>query len=454
MTRASSRLAARPALPYVALAAVPLAVTTVFLVLGGGYVLDDWWLRANARFDGTWSVGGEHTGQRPLAVPLWVLVHDIWAGRPVPALVFQGIGGAVFAVCLALLLRRVVAERTAIAVAATWAVLPTHLSLEVWLACVNLVWSQAAAAAGIVVGWREDRRWWHLGGAALCFTFAVLAYEANVVVAALAVVALPWVRSGRPDWPLVATVGAASTVSMLWVAAHWFEGKEPGSLATVQDVFAANIAWAFTNPGPLARAITAAGAVALSVAVGRLLLPSFRRSAGTAEWLMVAGVGVMAAGTAPFAFFVYEPIGSGDRMNGLSAVGGALFLVGLTCLLARVARPLAVLAVAAGLTAATLMRAERLQLWSLAGADADAIVEATVAAVPRPEGLIVLGPEPVVRWKVLAFLERSSIESALELAYDDRDVRAELAQNERRFLSTPAYARIDIRPVSALDDQD
>ena len=454
MTRETFRLASRPALPYLALAAIPLAVTTVFLVLGAGYVLDDWWLRANAHFDGTWSVGGEHTGQRPLAVPLWALAFDAWAGKPVPALLLQGTGGAVFAVCLALLLRRVVEERTAIAVAATWAVLPTHLSLEVWLSSINLVWSQAAAAAGIVIGWRDDRRWWHLGGAALCFSFAVLAYEANIVVAALAVVVLPWVRSGRPDWPFVAVVGASSSASMLWVAAHWFEGKEPGSLAPVQDVFAANVAWAFTNPGPVARAITAVAAVALSVAVGRLILPSFRRSTGTAEWLMVAGVAVMAAGTVPFAFFVYEPIGVGDRMNGLSAVGGALFLVGSACLVARLARPLAVVAVAAGLTAATVMRADRLQLWSLAGNDADAIIEATVAAVPRPEGLIVLGPEPVVRWKVLAFLERTSIESALELAYGDRDIRAELTQSERRFLSTPAYARIDIRPISALDDHD
>jgi hypothetical protein len=452
LSRTIVRLASRPALPYIGLAAVPLVVTAVFLGLGAGYVLDDWWLRANARFDGTWSVGGEHTGQRPLAVPLWVLAYDTWAGRPVPALVLQGIGGAVFAVCLALLLRRVMAERTAIAVAATWAVLPTHLSLEVWLSCIGLVWSQAAAAAGLVVGWRDDRRWWHLAAAAACFAFAVLAYEANVVVAAIAVVLLPWVRSGRPDWRLVGVVGASSSASMLWVAAHWFEGKEPGAVAPVQDVFAANVAWAFTNPGPVARGLTAVAAVVFAVAVGRLLLPSFRRSAGTAEWLMVVGVGVMAAGTVPFAFFVYEPIGAGDRMNGLSAVGGALFLVGLACLLARAARPLAVVAVAAGLTAATVTRADRLQLWSLAGTDADAIVEATVAAVPRPEGLIVLGPEPVVRWKVLAFLERSSIESALELAYDDRDVRAVLTQNEQRFLSTPGYARIDIRPISALDD--
>ncbi|MFP5377838.1 MAG: hypothetical protein ACLGIO_13805 [Acidimicrobiia bacterium] len=450
MNRTAARLS--PPLAYVGLAAIPLATATAFLVLGAGYVLDDWWFRANARFDGGWSVAGDHTGQRPLAVPLWALAFGVWAGRPVPAVLLQAAAGGLFAVCLALLLRRVLPEPLSVAVAGAWALLPTHLSLEVWLSCINLAWSQAALAVGLLVGWRDDRRWWHLAAMGGCFALAVLAYEANVVVAAVAAVALPWLRDRRPDWTLVAVAAASSAAALLWVTTHWFEGKRPGSPAPVQDVFAANVAWGFVNPGPVARALTGAAAVARAGASARLLLPSFRRSAGRPEWMILAGTGVMAAGTLPFLLYAYEPLGAGDRVNGLSAVGGALFLVGVAALAARLAPVLAVVLAAAGIAAAGVMRAERLELWSLAGRDADAIVQATVAAVPEPNGLLVFGPRPIARWKVLAFLDRTSIESALELAYDDRAVRSELTHSEERFRSAPAAARIDIRPLSALDD--
>lgn len=409
-------------------------------------------MRANAHFDGTWSVAGAHAGQRPLAVPLWALAFDLWAGHPAPAVLLQAAAGALFAVCLAFLLRRVIPEPVALAVAAVWAFLPTHLSLEVWLSCMNLAVSQAAIGVGLLVGWRDERRWWHLAAFAGCFAFAVLAYEANVVVAALAVVLLPWIRGRRLDWPLVVTAAASASVCLVWVATHWYPGKQPAALAPIQNVFSANFAWGFVDPGPVARALTVAGATALAVAVGRLTLPSFRRSAGAAEWMMVSGVAVMLAGMLPFALFVYEPIGAGDRMNGLSSVGGALFLVGSAWLLTRLARWATVVVVTIGIVAAGVARVDRLHLWSLAGRDAEAIVRATVSAVPEPGGVLLFGPKPIARWKVLAFLEGTSIESALELAYGDRSVRAELSHSESRFSSAPASVRIDIRPISSLDD--
>jgi len=431
-----------------------MAIAGAFLALGAGYVLDDWFLRANAHFDGAWSVAGPHAGQRPAAVPLWALTLGAWGGRPVPSVLLLGAAGAVFAVCLALLLRRVVPEPVAVAVAAVWVVLPTHTSLESWVTCVNLAWSQAAFAAGLLVAWRAGRRWWHLALAAACFSFGVLAYEANVVVAALAVLVLPWLRKGRPDWPLVAVCGAASAASMAWVAAHWFEGKQAADrLAPVQDVFVANTAWGFVAPGDTAKVLGVVALAALAFAVGRLGLPSFRPATGRPEWLMVAGTAVMAAGTVPFAFYVYEPLGAGDRVNGLSAVGGALFLVGLAGMVGRAARPAAVLLAAAGLVAAGVTRAERMQLWHLAGRDADAIVRAAVAAVPDPDGTLVFGPEPIARRKVLAFLERTSITGAVQLAYDDRRMQADMARDEESFRAVPPHLRIDIRPVSALDDR-
>lgn len=444
----------RAALPYLGIAAVPFAVAGVFLAMGAGYVLDDWYLRANAHFDGVLATGGDHAGQRPGAVPLWGLVFGPWGGRPVPAVLLNAVAGSTFAVCVALLLRRVMPQPVAVAVALVWAFLPTHTSQEVWVTCVNIAWSQAAVAVGLVVGWRTPRRWWHLAVTAACFLFAVLAYEATVVVAMLAVLVLPWLERRRLDWPLVAAAGGSALVGLAWVATHWFKAKQPGQrLAAVQDVFVANSAWGFVAPGRTAKLLGVAALALFAVAVGRLVLPSFRRHCGLAEWLMVAGMGVMVAGTIPFSLYVYEPLGAGDRTNGLSAVGGALFLVGAGCLVARVSRPALVAVCLVAVVSAGATRAERLWLWHLAGRDADAILDAAVARIPDPDATIVFGPEPISRSKIVAFLERSSIASGAQLAYDDRTVQADLTRRRAAFLAAPERLRIDIRPLSRLDDR-
>lgn len=441
----------RPLLGYAAVACVPLVVAAAFLSMGAGYVLDDWFFRANAHFDGILSVGAG-TASRPGAWPLWALVFGPWGGDPTPSILLMAAANATFSVCLALLLREVVPEPIALAVALTWAFLPTHTSLEVWQSCVNIAWSQAIAAVGILAGWRSSRRWWHLAAAGGCFLYAVLAYEATSAVAMLAVVALPWLRDRRPDWPLIAATGATTLGGLVWLATHWFHTKRPGRLAGVEDVLVANTGWSFTSPGAASKLLATGALAALGLAVGRLLLPSFRGTAGAPERLMVAGFAVMVAGTVPFALFVYEPLGAGDRMNGLSSVGGALFLVGTALLVARWSRPACVALVAVLAVSAILTRAERLWLWHLGGRDADAIVAAVVSRIPDPDGTIVLGPAPISRGKVVAFLERSSAQSALQLAYDDRRIMAELVQREAAFLAAPDHLRIDIRPISRLDD--
>ena len=444
-----------PSAAYVALAAVPLVVAAAFLALGAGYVLDDWFFRANARFDGTWSVAGPHAGQRPGAVPLWALVFGPWAGHPVPSVLLAAAANSLFAVCLAVLLRRVLPERLALAVAFAWAILPSHTSLEVWLSCINIAWSQAAAALALVVGWRDGRRWWHLGAAAVLLGFAVLAYEANVVVVALAVVALPWLRRGRPDWPLVAVAGLSTSTALAWVLTHWFEGKDVAAgLAPIHDVLVANTGWALLPPGGAAQLLAAAALVPIAVAVARHALPSFRTGARTGERLVLAGVGVMVAGTLPFALYVYEPLGAGDRMNGLSAVGGALFLVGAAVMAAGGSRTLATAAAVVAIVAATATRADRLWLWHLAGRDARAVLATVVERFPSPPRVpVVLGPRPLGRNKIVAFRDTSSVLSAVRVAYDDQRAQARLTQTAGQFRSVPEALRLDMRPVSRLDDR-
>lgn len=440
--------------PVVVVGLLPMAMAGIYLAMGAGYVLDDWWLRENARFDGILAVGGDHARQRPAALPFFALAFGVWSGHPLMPVLLMAVGNSVFIVCVVLLLRRVLPGQLAVVVGAVWGLLPTHTSLEVWLSTINIAWSQAFAGLGLVVGWRLERSRWHL---VLCGAFmmtATLAYEATTVVAGLAVLALPLAERRRVDWGLLVAAGVGMGLGGLWQLTHWFEGKEVAStLASIDQALQGNTALGLVPPGRLGNLVGAAAVVLLAWAVARLVLPSFRPSDPMPERLLVAGFVVIQAGSIPFALYVYEPFGAGDRSNGLSAVGGALFLVGAALALARLARVALVVGVVVASIGAGFTRVERIWLWHLAGRDADAIVAEVVAQIPAPDSTIYVGPEPIHQDKIVAFLDEVSITAALRLAYDDRRVEAEMTRSEAEFVSTPKQSRVDIRPVSRLDDR-
>lgn len=440
--------------PLVVVGLIPIAMALVYLAMGAGYVLDDWWLRENARFDGILDVGGGHARQRPAALPFFALAFGVWSGHPLPPVLLMAVGNSVFVVCVVLLLRRVLPGQLAVLVGAVWGLLPTHTSLEVWLSTINIGWSQAFAALGLVVGWRPERRPWHLVVCGVAMLAATLAYEATTVVAGLAAVALPLAERRRVDWGLVISAGSGIGLGGLWQLTHWFEGKEvASSLASIDEALQGNTALGLVPPGGLGNLLGAAAAVLLAWAMARLVLPSFRPSDPTPERLLVAGFVVIQAGSLPFALYVYEPFGAGDRANGLSAVGGAMFLVGVGLALARLARPALLVGLALASAGAVVTRAERIWLWHLAGRDADAIVAEVVARFPTPDSTIYVGPEPIHEDKIVAFLDEISITAALRLAYDDRTVEAVMTRSDEEFRSVPEESRVDIRPVSHLDDR-
>ena len=89
-------------------------------------------------------------------------------------------------------------------------------------------------------------------------------------------------------------------------------------------------------------------------------------------------------------------------------------------------------------------------IWHQAGHDARAIQQGVVATIPHPHGVVVIGPAPIQRQNVAAYLDQSNIEGALQLAYDDPRQAAGLAFTTRQFESYPASQRFDLRKVSQL----
>jgi hypothetical protein len=158
-------------------------------------------------------------------------------------------------------------------------------------------------------------------------------------------------------------------------------------------------------------------------------------------------------GTLPFVAYLYSPLGAGDRFLVVSSIGGALVLAGLIHELWNVWAPVAVGAVAVVLVAGVAARGDRTLLWGVAGDDALAILEAAQARWPEPPERIVLGPTPIQVENVVAFADNSNVAAALRLRYDDPGVQAFIAQTVDDFESVPTDERLDIRPISGLDDE-
>jgi hypothetical protein len=73
------------------------------------------------------------------------------------------------------------------------------------------------------------------------------------------------------------------------------------------------------------------------------------------------------------------------------------------------------------------------------------------AAIPAPDGEIVVGPAPVQEGNLAAFLDRSNIEAALQRAYADASIRARMAEGPDDFAAVDPALRFDLRSVSTLD---
>jgi len=423
-------------------------VSVVHALLGPGFVLDDWFTLRNAAFDGAWaSAGTAQQTARPGAAALYAVVFGLIGPHPLVVLAVLAAVGALTAALLVVLLRSFFPESIAIGAAALWVVLPNHLSLEVWASTVNIAVSVLLTVSAGVVMLRRDVRW----AAVPLFVAAALCYEAVIPLAAALVVVGPWRARGRIDWPLVAATGAGLGGVAFWIIGHWHPDKHVSSTtADLTQAFGAHLGWGIAPGGALASALLMVGLLGTVVALGRLLLPSWRSSTGPAEQAVLAGVGVIVLGVVPFARYTYAPLGAGDRFNFVSSVGGALVWTGILVLAWSLRRVVSVVVLAVLISGALVARGQRSILWHRAAHDAVAIQEAAIRSVPRPDGAVFVGPEPIQQQNVAAYLDQSNIAAALQLAYGDPAQRAVLTFSQEEFDRAPVGSRVDIRPVSTL----
>lgn len=431
-------------------AGLSLLASLLYAVLGTGYVLDDWFTLRYARFDGAWAAAGteQHTA-RPGAAVVYAVVFGI-GQHPLIVLMIQAVIGAATAALLVVVFRAYFPPALALGAALLWVVLPNHTSLEVWASATNIALCVLLAVAATALLRSPQRA---VQGLALgLFAAAALCYEAVIPLVAFLIVVVPWVRRGRPDWPLVAAGALTQGAVALWIVAHWHPAKHVASgFADLTQVLGAHFGWGISPDGPVASILLLAGLIGTATAVARVALPSLRPGAGPGERAVVTGWAVIVLGTLPFAKYLYAPLGAGDRFNFVSAIGGALVWAGLVAMLARWRKPLAVAAAVVVVAAGCYARVERAVLWHRAGHDALAIQQGVLAAIPDPQGVIVIGPAPIQQQNIAAYLDQSNVAAALQIAYGRRDLPAGLTFSQEQFDTYPPEHRFDIRPVSLLE---
>ncbi len=430
--------------------ACSLVASGLYAVLGTGYVLDDWFTLRNAHFQGAWaSAGTAQQTARPGAAVVYAIIFGVIGQHPLVTLAVQAVIGAATAMLLVRLLGRFLPLNLALGATLLWVLLPNHTSLEVWASATNisLCVLLAVAATDMLCATRPAVRW----SALVVFAAAGLCYEAILPLAAALILIVPWIRRGRPDWRLVGGGAVALGGVALWVVTHWQPAKQVSkSWADLSQIFAAHFGWGIVPSGPVASVLLLVGLIGSALAVARLVMPSVRSQAGPPEWCVAAGLAIMVLGTIPFARYLYAPLGAGDRFNFVSSIGGAMVWAGVTAMAWAWRRPLSVVVVIGLAVAAGVARIDRAVLWHRAGHDALAIQKGVVAAIPHPNGVVVVGPAPIQQQDLSAYLDQSNIEGALQLAYDDPHLKAGLAFNRRQFERYPPGQRFDITKVSEL----
>lgn len=439
------------------LLAITIAIGGVYAAMGVGFVLDDWFALGNAHVDGALAAAGEdQIRARPGAGLVYALTFGLIGQRPVGHLLVQmAIVGAT-AVGLSVVFGRLLSNRRhGVLVAALWLVLPNHLSLEVWPSATNISLALLlVVAAGVI--WTSSRR--SVGGdlaSALLLGGAVLTYEAVAPLGAIVALGVPWLAAGRMRWRATSFGVAAIAIASGWILSNWHPAKSSSELIDPSPALAAHFGWGVVPEGVVADLVLVAALVGIALVVWSGVRRRIDRRPVEHDdepfLLVMAGIGIIAGGLVPFATYLYAPFGAGDRFNVVTAVGGAMVWCGLLLWVWRERRAVAVVLGCALLGLGSVARVDRMDTWSTAGRDATAILDAVVREVPSPEGPIVLGPVPVQRGNVAAFLDHSNVEPALRIWYDDETIRGFMAHSVEDFCASTAPHRIDVHALSELE---
>ena len=427
-------------------------LTASQLVRMPGYVLDDWYSYRNVWFGGPWAAADHDLRvSRPGAGLAFGIAFGYTGHNQVTQVLVRMTLVVLASVLGYLLLRRFFPREIPLLVAAAWLLLPNHLSLELWSSAFVASVSLVTLLGGCVLLAERHLRWWKIAVACGLFALSALTYESSAVVAAVAAVVLPWLVAGRLRCRPVVAVAVTLSATTLWTLTNWHDVKSVhNDLSQYTDLFQAHFGWGILPTGAIATVGLLLGTVGVTLVLVRVITPSRRARAVPADWLVVSGLVVMLLGSATFALYYYAPLGAGDRVSYVSSLGGAMVMVGLLWHVWARRQAVGVGFAVLLVLGASVARVQRLDIWFTAGRDGDRIFRA-IEQVDDSCTTVYLGPAPIQRENVAAFLDQSNVDGAVQVALDRRDVRGVMLFDQASFDRVPEGCRVDIRPLSELE---
>jgi hypothetical protein len=428
-------------------------VAVPFALFGPGMILDDWYIQRDAAFGGVFSAGDpDLLRARPGAWLVYALDFGALGAHPLPRYLIQVALNLAVVALLYVLLRRFLPQAQSATVTAVWVVLPNHTSLSYWASATNIVIAVALQLGGCLLLTLRPARGSDQILASACLVASALCYEATLPAAGVAVLAIPALLDGKVRWNVVLRHWLVLSLVFLWLTSHLHPVKRPHGWLDPGLVFPAHFGWGVEPDGLLALLATVVAAVGIVYAVVGLARPGMgvdRRAAA----MVVAGLVVIAVGTAPFARYIYEPIGANDRVNAVASIGTALVWAGIGWLFLRF-RPLVYAgAVVLGLGAMTL-GVQRADLYATAGRDAARVATAVERAFPDADAVVVVGPCQLATDGVTGLPEFYVAEAAVQLRRGDDGITVEMTTSHDDFDAVADDRRFDMRPLSELDDDE
>jgi hypothetical protein len=390
-----------------------------YAVLGPNLILDDWWVLRNRSLDGILATAGHAQWvARPGAAAIFTATFGVIGAHPLALYAVQVMVGIAAAVAVYGLLARFVDARVALGVVVIWQLLPNHSSLDRWPSNVQAGVALALCAVGLRVLVDAPTYGPRRFAAAAALAGSVMTYEATIAAAAVGVVVLPLLARRRLRLQIVAPALVALAGVGAWAVTHSARSfEDPG--ADLHLVFTIHFAEGIAPTRQVAVLLGLVAAVGVSVVVWRVVT---QRAVGVADALVLAGLAVIVVGTLPFVRFPLGVVGTRDRSNVVSGIGGAMAWAGLVALVAGVRRSAGVVVAAALVLVLVPARLDRDLDWARAGDDGVAIVQLLRnGPTDRPRCVY---PGPVNRGGVAAFVADWDLEAAWQMQLGRHDVTA------------------------------
>ncbi len=442
----------RPRRHEAIIAVVGLLMFVPYGLAGPSFFTDDWFSLRNGEFDGWWMSAGSHQWRaRPIGSSVYAVTFGLIGQRP---MIHYALA-AVVVIFSALLIHRIARDflpsMAAWALALTWLLLPNHTSLEMWPSALNIGVALLLLLIGVRLLTRTPSSAKDPVVAAVAFAIGTLAYEAVAPAAVVAAFIVAWPH-GKAGWRVAVPTAAAVGLAGTWMLLNWHPDKQ--GLDQSLDVSLVVPGHFGESVVGLARPVQAAviGAVlgATLLTASRLIPDDRRPTAGWPEWLIASGWGVIVVGVLPFIRYFYAALGFGDRVTVVSGLGGAMVLVGAIVVLGRAWRPVGVVVGVVLVSAGLAQRASMVSDYATAADDSQRIRSAVLQRWPDPPNHpIQFGPEPIVKRHIAAFFD---VGSAVSLLYGEPSVDARMAFDPEVFHDAPEEFRVDLRPLSELDD--